>query len=232
MSLSVEVSAEGVPEPARYTGEGAIDFEERRGSLTFDMSEFAAGLGGDATAGSGEVEVVLEERVMYMKMPALERFMRKPRPWVRIELDAGSAAAGQLGGLGGSDPTQQLALLYGARDVEELGEEDVRGDAATHYRVAIDLRAAIEDGPEDLGPSLEPLVDLVGDDGLPADVWVDEDGLVRRFVYRYEAGAESGGSSATFSAEYFDFGVEVVAEPPPPRQVADFADLFGPEGAP
>ena len=53
----------------------------------------------------------------------------------------------------------------------------------------------------------------------PVDVWIGDDGLVRRIR------VEEGSSPATI--EFYDFGVDVAVQAPPTDQVQDIDDLFG-----
>jgi len=95
-------------------------------------------------------------------------------------------------------PEKLLAMLRAAsRETERIGEEDVRGESTVRYRLMVNCEEAQLAGC----PS----------DTAPVEVWIDDDGLVRRIS------VEDGGSTATI--EFFDFGVEVDVEPPPADQV-------------
>jgi hypothetical protein len=64
---------------------------------------------------------------------------------------------------------------------------------------------------------------------VPVEVWVDEDGLVRREVLRYEDMRFAPGQTGdmTIRMELYDFGVTVDVEPPPGDQVTDLGELLG-----
>jgi hypothetical protein len=63
---------------------------------------------------------------------------------------------------------------------------------------------------------------------IPADVWVDSDGLARRIQLKLDLGtmAGTGGGSdlpvMTISIDLYDFGVPVHVEAPPADQVTEF----------
>ena len=92
------------------------------------------------------------------------------------------------------DPSGSLRYLRSvADDVLELGREKVRGRQTTHYRGTVDLTRA--------GGSTR---------SFPVEIWVDGDGLVRRYQYH------PLGSHETFVWEFYDFGVGVRLTPPAP----------------
>lgn len=92
-------------------------------------------------------------------------------------------------------PSGSLGYLRSvADDVVRVGSDRVRGKRTTHYRATVDLGRIG-------GPTRD----------FTIEIWVDEDGLVRR--YRYHP----LGSGETFVWEFYDFGVAVDLVPPPPH---------------
>lgn len=85
-----------------------------------------------------------------------------------------------------------------SEEVTTVGTETVRQVKTTHYRASGDLGR-----PET-------------DSQLPVDVWIDEDGRTRRFLYRnLELWKEY-----EYVTEFYGFGVSVDdIEPPPPDKV-------------
>jgi hypothetical protein len=63
---------------------------------------------------------------------------------------------------------------------------------------------------------------------VPKEVWVDDDGLVRRMKLAYDdmrfAAGQRGDMAMTM--ELYDFGVDADVEPPPARQVVDIEQLM------
>jgi len=219
---------------------GAVDFAQQRGHLEFDISSLlspGAPVSGDAT-----FRAVFDGSTVYVQLP----IPGLPTPWVRVE-------AGELEGLQGleqlesfsNDPSQAFAFLQGASDdVEDVGTEDVRDVSTTHYRMTIDLQRAAEQAPEEARPFLEQQLEVLGTDTLPMEVWLDEEGRVRRQSFTIDLSqvdpAAAGATAApvpgeltgtiTTTAEYYDFGSEVVVEIPPEDQVTDLADLLQSQG--
>ncbi len=80
-----------------------------------------------------------------------------------------------------------------ADDVVEIGREKVRSRQTVHYRGTVELARAG-------GPTRS----------FPVEIWVDGDGLVRRYQYN------PLGSQETFVWEFYDFGIGVNLSPPVP----------------
>jgi hypothetical protein len=228
--VSMSATMTGVPGgPFTFAGEG--EFDRERARMTLDMSELAEATGG---AFAGELEMILDDLVMYMKFPeAITEQLPGGKSWVRIDLRQAGKELGidleELMQVQQSDPSQSLQYLRGASDdFEEVGEEEVRGVETTHYRGTIDLHKAVEQLPEDARGSFERAIDLIGTDELPLDVWIDDDGMARRMKYDQplpSAGGEEGAMELTM--EFFDFGVDVDVEPPPSDEVIDIKELIG-----
>ncbi len=112
--------------------------------------------------------------------------------WVKESGDLNDTSLANL------SPERLLATLSRASsETERVGEEDVRGASTVRYRLTVDCEGA----------------NLECDGTAPVDVWIDDDGVVRRIALDDDSG------TATF--EFFDFGVEVEIEPPPPDQVTE-----------
>ena len=227
--VSMSATIKDVPGgPFTFTGEG--EFDRERGHMTMDMSSLGEATGG---AFAGEMEMILEDLVMYMRFPAaITRQLPRGKSWVRIDLREAGKELGinleELMQVQQSDPTQSLQYLRGASDdFEEVGEEEVRGVATTHYRGTIDLRKAAEQLPGKARETFERATDLIGTVKLPFDVWIDDDGLARRMKYEQPLPSARGEAGAMeLTMELFDFGVDVDIEPPPNNEVIDIQELI------
>ena len=95
-------------------------------------------------------------------------------------------------------PVLMLGLLRDAsRETARVGEENVRDEPTVHYQLTVDCQEA----------------EIRCDDEAVVDVWIAKDGFVRRVA------VDEVGTSVTM--EFFDFGVPVDVEPPPPERVED-----------
>lgn len=225
------------------TGEGAMDFEREIGTMTFDLGPVLEASGEQVPAGTDtEIQMVFDGTTYYLRFPMLAQAFggegaAAGKEWIKID---GAEAAAQLGidlseiEQMGNDPRQQLAYLTGVSDdVEEVGEDDVRGEATTHYRGTVridDVMAQLEeqDGIVDV-ERFRDQVEAAGMDEMDFDVWVDDEGRARRMVTAVplppDAGAGAGDGEVEVTLEMFDFGAEVEAAPPPADQVLDITEL-------
>lgn len=166
----------------------------------------------------GSVETRLVEGTLYLALPEQPGFFR---------LDADDLAGTPLAAA--AQPTDGLSALEDVEDVEEVGDEQVRGEPTTHYRGTIDAAAALKsaggaEGLEAAGIDPSTL------EAAPVDVWVDEQQRVRRFEIRLElsGGDATGGQAITTSSriEQYDFGLDVDVQAPPADQVQDGGPLL------
>ena len=150
----------------------------------------------------GSVELREADDVLYVRVPP-GRSATQGKSWVSVPADSS-------GTVGSQDPQEFLKVLSGARDVRELGQEDVNGTSTTHYSLTIDPEtlakvAAANPSASSLPPGvLDQLKDV------KTDLWVDDDNLPRRL--RVAAKVQSVTVHTAF--EYHDFGKPVdVAAP-------------------
>jgi hypothetical protein len=229
-----EVTMTGLaPRPLTMTGEGIFDSRERTGRMTMDMSRLAEGTDQEL----GEAEMIVDEFVVYMRFPFLQALQPELTPWLKFDVrELGKEQGldlGQFSQLNQNDPSQALQYLRAAgEDVEEVGEEDVRGVETTHYRMTIDLRRVVEQAPEDrrdeVRATIDRLIEVSGVRTLPTEVWIDDEGFARRLKFAYEDMHFAPGQNGdmTMTMELFDFGIEVDVQPPPPEEVTDIRELM------
>jgi hypothetical protein len=121
-------------------------------------------------------------------------------------------------------PIQALQILNGAQgDVDIVGDDDIDGVAVTQYRVTIDLQAALDALDGAARQALQDAIDRAGVGQVTVDVWLDEDGVVRRMVSTFEL---DDGTTETVTLEFSAFGEPVRIRVPRPRQVLESADQF------
>jgi hypothetical protein len=237
MAMVMTMSMAQLPQPMTITAEGAFEFATQRGTMTMDYAQILQAAGTAAPAGTDSLmEIRLDGTTMYMRMPLLEGMLGKP--WVKMDLEELAAQQGMSSMFPGgqaatTDPSQWLDLLLGASEsVEELGTEEVRDVETTHYRAVLDLDAYGEELPEEERAAYEEAIGQLSGFGLsslPVDVWVDSDGLIRRYTLDLDVPSSAevpGGMTMNLALDLYDFGTEVEVEAPPAGQVADFAELM------
>ena len=213
------------PEPLRMEVEGLIDYETGHGIMKMDMGSLAI-----PGAPQGDAEMRILGSIVYMKLPGNEL---GNRPWIKFDLEALSAAGGApVPGLNpaSNDPRGVLDALRGVSgEVEEIGEESVRGVAATHYRASVDLAKAEKAVPEARRDDFAAFREQLGIKTLPIEVWVDEEGRARRFAYEVDTPetSQAPASQVDLVVDLYDFGVDVEVEAPPESEVTDYGGEAG-----
>lgn len=247
-SFGLEVTMPGAEDAFSFSGEGAFDNASERASFSVDLSSFAALLGGFLAGFGGsdapdfgnpdawKIDVVRDGSVSYVRFPALAKQLPAGASWIRGD-DGQTASTGgleldQLAQLTEADPRELLELLRGVSgDVEVVGTEVLRGTETTRYRATLDAASVEKSVPESEREDFRAFADqLLSQSGLaeiPLDVWVDADGLLRKFeldVAATQPGA-SEPSRATVTFELWDVGERVEIELPTGSEVVDAADL-------
>jgi outer membrane lipoprotein-sorting protein len=205
-----------------FEGTGAADNRSQRSSMRMTTPNPAGG-------GVINVAVVMDGTTMYMRMPGL----LPGNPWLSMDLQKAGEESGvdvesllQLGQQ--NDPTRALDYLRAVGTVEELGTESVRGVETTRYVTELDFTHYADVVEADNRAAAKALRALVEDSGgslvMPIEVWVDEEGLVRRQSFEQEI---PDGGTMKMSMELYDFGAAVDIEVPAAKDVVSIDELGG-----
>jgi hypothetical protein len=223
-------------------GEGAFDFEKSRGVLRMDASALMP-----AGSGSERFELRMLGPMVYMRIPlALSGLgLTGGKTWIGIDVQKTLQASG-LGSLDPTslqqDPTQTLQLLRSsATSVQKAGVARIRGVLTTRYKAMLDLTKATKATADKLGLNeqerallLRAAEQLRRQSGLkslhtlPVEVYIDEDGLLRRMRIAMKTSTGPARVSLTQTMDYYDFGVNVDVKAPPKSQVFDLSQFAGP----
>lgn len=213
---------------ADVTADGAFDLDAGRGVITTELPAVAG-------VPLGKIEAVVDGGALYWKVPGLLAD-QVGKDWVKLDVgEASNKLAGvDISGLaraGTGNPTYALENLRGATDVTVVGEERVRGDLTTHYKAVVDVDKAIAAAPEDQRDALKRANDFLGNRTIPADVWLDVEGRLRKLQYSVDLsksgapGSDQAGKP-TFTYELYEFGTVVKADVPSKDQTANLTDLL------
>jgi hypothetical protein len=203
-----------------FKADGAFDPKKRIGRMNLDMSQLGQVQGGQGSPYNlGYATFILAGTAMYMRIPLLRQTYPTLKPWVKIDLRHLARSGGldsflQFGA--GGDPSSVLGYLKGVGRLDKEGTEEVRGVSTTHYSGTIDVRK-LKGGEE--------LRRLTANDKLPVDVWVDDDGYVRREKWKEKVDFGNRKTDIDLNLELFDFGTSVQAEPPAASTVTDLSKL-------
>jgi hypothetical protein len=187
-------------------------------------------LGDGSPAGTFEV-IVDRGPVLYVKADALGAFLPVSTPWVKLDPAAMGEGWTSVPGLSSASPTPDpFELLEGVVGVQLIGQETIDGAAATHYRVTVDLQAALDRVPEDRRSEVDEALEKLREHGgldpseLPFDVWL-ADGLVKRVGFQLSSDATGSAQELAGTLTLSDVGATFSIDPPPTDQVTDLSQL-------
>lgn len=233
------------------TGEGELDFDTQDMAFSLDMGSLSAIAPGATGDDDMMIEMRMVDQVVYMRLPAFmgSALGRGDKEWVAFDtadaLDSTGLSDETLAQLRQqADPSSYLAFLRQASDdIEEVGSDTIRGDATTHYSGTLDLTSTLDDLPDEIqdmiddalpsegAGSLGSIFEQLGLDEVPFEVWIDDEGRMRKMAIVMdltEMFGELGGADdmpAGFSGEMqmelelYDYGVDVDVEAPPAADV-------------
>lgn len=243
-SFDIETTMAGFDRPFTLAGSGAIGEAGDRVSLSMDLSSFATlfgaflgGLGAPDASTLGDpdawrLDAVQDGEVSYVRFPAFGDQLPEGKSWIRAEDGSSVGGALELGQLSGTGPTTFLELLEGVSgEVETVGTETLRGVETTHYRATLDPerveQAQSGTGQGDLRDLTDEVFPASELTEVPLDVWLDADGLIRKFLLDVSAARADGAGTAraTMSFELWDVGEPVEIELPPSDQIVDAESL-------
>jgi hypothetical protein len=191
------------------TADGVFDLAARNGTITVSLPN-----------GLGSLEQIFVGERVFMAVPGSPGYYS-------FNLDEIAGTPFEAMKPGGS-----LDLLREvAGDVEEVGDETVRGERTTRYRASVDPRKALEQAGATAGMFEQLGIDPASLEDVPLEVWLDSEQRVRRMTFELTVPASeaTGGQeiSTTVTLEMYEFGVDVQVEEPPADQVQDGSALLG-----
>jgi hypothetical protein len=200
--------------------DGNFEFGQRVGEYSTSASAFG-GPGNEKVHGLflGDGAVLLGLNAL-RNQPGFES-VPEGKEWLKLDPDAvGTSEVVQR------DPSSSLDALRGATGkVTRVGDDEIRGVKTTHYRVTLDLAKAISNAPEAQRDRVETSVIALGTRNIPADVWVDGKGRLRKLRLRLKGGTVVQPGSVQF--EFFDLGTPVTVMQPDPNTIVDLGEIIG-----
>ncbi|MGY1619538.1 hypothetical protein ACI797_22575 [Geodermatophilus sp. SYSU D00691] len=197
--IELEVSAAGT----EITGSGDQLLEDGRAEA-FDLTQTVPGV--------GDIRVVQVDEQTYVQLP--EGINPSDRPWLLVSADSSNPLirelAASLESTRSSSDLAQYTAFAESSTVEVVGEEEVAGAPATHYRLTVDVLRLPNDTPgrADLLSS--------GLTRLPVDLWVDAEGRPVRVLQEFTV----QGQDVRTLVELSDFDEPVEISAPPADEVA------------
>jgi outer membrane lipoprotein-sorting protein len=209
------VSAQGLS----GSGSGVFNSKQRTGQLKMKLN---------ASGRQIPVDSVVDGDVVYLRSPAFAQATTQDKQWIKINLATLGSSQGNtdLSGILDASPTPANALAYlqGSSTVDKVGSESVGGVDTTHYSVSANLDRAAKQASGSTKDALEGVISQSGVKTLPLDVWVDENGYIRKVRYDEHAGRRQ---AAKVTMELHDFGKPVPISAPPSDSVVDLTKMVG-----
>jgi hypothetical protein len=211
------------------TTDGTYDFSAHRSTISVDLPSIKG-------VSLGKVDGIVDKGVLYMKIPSLLADQLGGTEWLKLDLAKATEKVADVDVSGvtraaSGDPGIALDNLNGATAVTAVGDERVRGDLTTHYRATIDTAKAIDAASSDQKDALSKADDVFGTKTVPAEIWIDREGRMRRLRLAVDTsksnvpGASTVGGQGAVIYELYDFGTTVKAALPPSDKTADLADV-------
>lgn len=242
----------GPGEVTVFSVDGAFDVPADASRFAIDLSGMLeldpSMLGDDSDPGGAGPDAAFEElmasvfaepfemiqigEVAYLRLPGFGAFFGTDKEWFSSAAE-GESLTDSFEGLAPSDLADTLGPLEDAGEVTEVGREEVGGADTTHYTVEVDPSAGSTGGA---GGAAGALLGEFGSLGATLDVWIDDEGLIRRIEAVGDAADFDGEDLApgldegtiTFVLEFGGLGEPADIEPPPADEVFD---LDGPPGS-
>ncbi len=208
-------------------------FDDQQGDVTIDASQ-ALGAAGLSSGSNGQVELrYLEESgdpVLYANLPFLADKLPGGKAWIRLDLQQVGQKLGvdlnQVLSQVGQNPGQFLDLLRASGSVEAVGTETVDGASTTHYKATIELDKVAGEVGGTIGQALYDRLSAQGaPSSIPVEVWVGDDGLVRRVALDETASSGGQTTGVKVQVDISDYGTPVTVTAPPSDQVIDLTGL-------
>ena len=227
--MTVEFNdSSSVPDGTTIAMTGSSTFgDPRRAELSADFESL----------GVGRIEMLIDEDQVYIRGGVFDDLLSQlpgKREWLFVDLSSSDPAVDQFRSLSTGQNNASLLLYFllgGSGQVRELGSEEVDGVSTTHYALTADLHRVLAEAPADVADSLQANIEELEAGGvqtkLDADVWVDDERLIRRVGYVYRLSDVGGGGQMTATVTFSGFGEPIEFEVPDPNQVAPVTQLQG-----
>ena len=184
-------------------------------------------------------ELRIIDGVIYEKLgPSMPRPPGVATPWVSLAAGLPASGTSPVPGVqGGSDPTQTLTQLESLSNgsvtgAEKLGSVDIKGVPTSEYRLDLDaakVEAGAQAGAAYLGGLIGQQVPSMTIHSMTMTVWIDAQGLIRQQDIGEDISVSVGGFTGRVegdvTADYWDFGVPVDIQAPPPSEVTPVNSL-------
>lgn len=170
--------------------------------------------------GAMKMEMVLVDKVLYMKLPAgLTGGTAPSKPWVKISSAGDDPISKQMGSMldtidDSFDVGKQMEQLKTAGTITKQTKETLAGEETTHYWITLDMaKMAESDDPNVKKAAEEAAKGGIGK--MDMELWANSDNLPVQITTKVPA----GGTTVSMTMTYKDWGKPVQITAPPADQV-------------
>jgi hypothetical protein len=167
-----------------------------------------------------KTRALMVDGAYYYNVDPQPRGPLKGKHWMRVDVAAVVGEQGAAAVEKNADPTVGLRYIGLTKDVEDLGEQTIRGRKSHHYRATLD-KSRLGDMGKALSPSEEKNIftSLVGPvDKITVEIWVDGKDLPVRLVQVM--------GKMKVSVDFLRFGSARAVAAPPKSDTADLSAQF------
>ncbi|MGX1131622.1 hypothetical protein RKD49_003812 [Streptomyces glaucescens] len=192
-------------------GEGVYDYARAVGRLKVLLPQDPAG-----RAERRPITELLAPGALYMK----NRGAGVPADkWVRI--DTATLSDGNLVTGGATDPLAAAEVLLGTRTATYVGRTEVGGAPVRHYRGTADLAEAARKASPGGKTSLEAATKGFATSEVPFDVFLDDEGRIRKIRHRFSFvnGSQKATVAVASTTLLYDFGTPADVRLPPAEDI-------------
>ncbi|CAL9528130.1 hypothetical protein SUDANB105_03964 [Streptomyces sp. enrichment culture] len=192
-------------------GEGVYDYTRAVGRLKVLLPQDPAG-----RAERRPITELLAPGALYMK----NRGAGVPADkWVRV--DTATLSDGNLVTGGATDPLAAAEVLLGTRTATYVGRTEVGGAPVRHYRGTADLAEAAKKASPGGKASLEAAAKGFATSEVPFDVFLDDEGRVRKVRHRFSFvnGSRKATVAVASTTLLYGFGTPADVRLPPAEDI-------------
>lgn len=174
-------------------------------------------------------EMIVIGNDMYMKVGEMGE-LGPGIEWMKFSDPSLAESFSQSGGgmASGFEAQSMLNGMVGTDGaVEDLGTEEIDGVLTHHYKGTMSAANALSADESLTDQEKKALEDSLGSTDTPYEVWIDEDGLVRKLKMESDASEYGGTGTATVTLEIKDLGESLVIDAPPAEKVMDLMAYLG-----
>jgi hypothetical protein len=187
----------------KQLGTAAFDYERESGIAEVD----------------GDVQIIYTPKATYTSLGAIRPEAGDKKRWVEYEFSGDSR--GPFYPLPGH-PSDLLGFLQAASDVEKIDTGEERGVEVTRYRARLDVERALQQLPEGERDTSRQMIRQYWPDaakaGIPFELAIDGESRLRLVSLTIP-------EDEALVVEFYDYGVEVDAKPPPADEVVKWEEL-------